>query len=97
MVVAILSHIVEILHIRVSMRRSLQGPEMAHVVLSTCANTLRIVSAIQLQYKTNCSCIDLLRVHRTLQMCEIRMRIDCSKEYRLVLVHARIGEEKSRI
>lgn len=36
----------------------------------------------------------LLRIHSTLELCKIRLGIDCTKKYRLVLVHASIGEEQ---
>jgi len=40
---------------------------------------------------------DLLGVYSALQLCEIRLRINSSKENRLVLVHASIGEQERRI
>ena len=40
---------------------------------------------------------DLLGVHGTLELRKVGGRVDSTKEYRLVLVHAGIGEQEGRI
>ena len=40
---------------------------------------------------------DLLGVHGTFELRKVRGRVDGTKEYRLVLVHAGIGKQEGRI
>ena len=40
---------------------------------------------------------DLLGVHGTFELCKVRGRVDGTKEYGFVLVHAGIGEQQGRI